>query len=447
MQQLVLKSIYNDRQHLAASAVTWPQLPQLRELSMRHGLDVLKEPSRQEWQAILNGMAASTNLTKLDLDVSYGWSYGVDLYEGGVGGGTWDTPSARLAGLTILRELSIHIQKCSKPFLPGELVVPGAALTLAALTGLTHLDLWGLDAAVGDEAATALAGSCRQLRHLKLNYCHLDSMACLANVALLTQLTCLGLYGCLLEGCSQHTKTKQRADAAGPDAAYGAEALANIGVMQESAGDARGGGALLGSADRLQGAQHHVVEECRAPAVGTELVEPGDALALPALAGPTTSVLAGIGAGVGNEAAAALAGCCQQLRHLDLMSCSLGSMACLASVAHLLQLMQLQLSLPDRVMLAVVPGVTVDGRCCTFTFTAAHPTGCIIYRPPAPPARGMHQQLADKGHSYILSLQIQLLPCKSCSHAETSCWKASPTWHTGQGRPVLSLLLIHCRAQ
>ncbi|KAF6253414.1 hypothetical protein COO60DRAFT_1643165 [Scenedesmus sp. NREL 46B-D3] len=127
-------------------------------------------PSNRQWQAILNGVAASTNLTQLAL-------YGTckvdgDNHEGG--------------GLTNLKELSIT---CS------QLLPPGDALALTALTGLTRLVLKYNGAGVGDEAATALAGSCQQLRHLDVSYCSLVSMACLANVAHLPQLTELTLGG------------------------------------------------------------------------------------------------------------------------------------------------------------------------------------------------------------------------------------------------------------
>jgi hypothetical protein len=44
---------------------------------------------------------------------------------------------------------------------------------------------------VGDIAATAIAGSCKQLCHLDLSECGLLSMDCLAHVGQLTQLTAL----------------------------------------------------------------------------------------------------------------------------------------------------------------------------------------------------------------------------------------------------------------
>jgi hypothetical protein len=70
---------------------------------------------------------------------------------------------------------------------------------------------------------------------------------------------------------------------------------------------------------------------------------PGDARALTALTGLTSLVLARVGPGVGDEAAAAIAGSCKQLHHLDLCDCDLVSMECLSSIRHLIQLTQLQL--------------------------------------------------------------------------------------------------------
>ncbi|KAF6255391.1 hypothetical protein COO60DRAFT_1641580 [Scenedesmus sp. NREL 46B-D3] len=173
---------YKYWQPAAAAAATWPELPQLFELSVRlSGLG----PSRQAWPAILSGVAASTNLTRLELD-THRWFVGDDG-EGEGANGSWSTPCAKLAGSTNLRDLSI---------LNGaELLAPGDALALTALTGLTRLVLSGAGAGVGDEAATGVAGSCQQLRHLGLAECNLVSMACLANVALLTQLTGLRLEG------------------------------------------------------------------------------------------------------------------------------------------------------------------------------------------------------------------------------------------------------------
>jgi hypothetical protein len=75
----------------------------------------------------------------------------------------------------------------------GALVL-GDALALIALTGLNRLVLEGLGDGVGDLAACALACSLRQLQHLDLQQCELgNSMACVAAIAHLTQLTELRL--------------------------------------------------------------------------------------------------------------------------------------------------------------------------------------------------------------------------------------------------------------
>ncbi|KAF6248735.1 hypothetical protein COO60DRAFT_1648566 [Scenedesmus sp. NREL 46B-D3] len=91
-----------------------------------------------------------------------------------------------LAGLTNLRDLS---------FSAAANLLPGDALALTALTGLTRLVLAHLEHGVGDLAACALACSLKQLRHLDLQECDLGDMVCLAAIAHLTQLTELRL-GC-----------------------------------------------------------------------------------------------------------------------------------------------------------------------------------------------------------------------------------------------------------
>ncbi|KAF6251861.1 hypothetical protein COO60DRAFT_1628761, partial [Scenedesmus sp. NREL 46B-D3] len=180
-QQLGL-TYYSGSQQAAAAAVTWRQLPQLCELSLCY---MYPYPSRRQWQAIVNGMAASTNLTKLDLHAACSGSgeHHDDEDEDGLG----NSFCAELAGLTNLKHLCISYGVA--------MLAPGDALALTALTRLTHLNLGFNLAGVGDEAATALAGSCQQLCHLNLRCCNLVSMACLASVAHLTQPTRLWLAG------------------------------------------------------------------------------------------------------------------------------------------------------------------------------------------------------------------------------------------------------------
>jgi hypothetical protein len=164
----------------AGTAPAWPLLPQLQELTVRY-IDV---PDRQQWTAIAAGVAACTGLTKLDLQASM-------LKQPAPGAVVEEDEEApvavcaSLAGLTRLRDLS---------FYPSSSLVPGDILALTVLTGLTRLLLNDLDG-VSDLAATALACSLRQLRHLELDYCSLGDMVCLAAIAQLTQLTELSMYG------------------------------------------------------------------------------------------------------------------------------------------------------------------------------------------------------------------------------------------------------------
>jgi hypothetical protein len=105
--------------------------------------------------------------------------------DGAVGGdGSAQQPSldvfATAAGLSGLQDLCISSYT--------ESVVPGDALALTALTGLTRLVLEGCGAAVGDLEATAIATSCRGLHHLDLRRCELGRKGCLALVAQLPRL-------------------------------------------------------------------------------------------------------------------------------------------------------------------------------------------------------------------------------------------------------------------
>jgi hypothetical protein len=168
---------YNNASLAAASAASWAQLPQLCELQ----LDFHFEPaSGQEWQAIIGGLAAATSLTKLELTAA---DERLDPFK------NWYVvePAAAcgaLAGLTRLQDLCIRPESC---------LMPRDAQALSALTGLTRLVLAELGDGVGDEAAAAIARSCRQLRELDLRNCSLGNATCLAEIAQLTQLTELRL--------------------------------------------------------------------------------------------------------------------------------------------------------------------------------------------------------------------------------------------------------------
>lgn len=175
LQQLSLQIYYPDL--ASAAAAVWPQLPQLRELEL-HLSD--QPPTSQQWAAICGGLAGCTGLTKLRLCAAeQAWAQDVGWYLCSV------EACAILAGLTRLRDLNLFQSR----------LAPGDALALTALTGLARLELSNVRDGVGELAATAIASSCRQLRHLDLRACDLGSMGCLAVVRHLTQLRALDLRG------------------------------------------------------------------------------------------------------------------------------------------------------------------------------------------------------------------------------------------------------------
>jgi hypothetical protein len=177
---------YNS-ENAAATAAAWPKLPQLCFVSLQ-GSASDGPPTKQQWEAICFGLAACVSLTELDLEV------GVTVPDAGQGQEQGVAHNAaivedvaicgKLTGLTNLKRIHMY----------GSDLVPGDALALTALTGLTRLGLH-LAAGVGDLAATAIASRCKQLLHLDLSSCDVDlsSMACLAAIAQLTQLTELRL--------------------------------------------------------------------------------------------------------------------------------------------------------------------------------------------------------------------------------------------------------------
>uniref|UniRef100_A0A383VDI5 Uncharacterized protein n=1 Tax=Tetradesmus obliquus TaxID=3088 RepID=A0A383VDI5_TETOB len=167
------------RLDFGAAAGMWAQLPQLRELTVGNEEVYV---SREQWDAILTGLAAASSLTKLDLRLILRHR---TEHDGQVQVRVEAAEAcSALARLTSLKALRFH-----------SILVPGDARELSALTGLTRLVLAGLGDGVGDAAAAALARSCCQLRHLDLSCCNVDSVACLAEIGRLTQLTGLGLHG------------------------------------------------------------------------------------------------------------------------------------------------------------------------------------------------------------------------------------------------------------
>jgi hypothetical protein len=159
------------------TASAWQHLPQLSELTLAYNDD----PSAQSMAAILAGVAAATSLTRLSLEARACLADETDDdsedFEMRV---TEVAACASLAGLTCLRDLTISAESR---------LVPGDALALSALTGLTRLKLAFADSAVDDVAASALACSLTQLCSLDLQGCALGGLACLAPIARLSRLT------------------------------------------------------------------------------------------------------------------------------------------------------------------------------------------------------------------------------------------------------------------
>uniref|UniRef100_A0A383WJT9 Uncharacterized protein n=1 Tax=Tetradesmus obliquus TaxID=3088 RepID=A0A383WJT9_TETOB len=191
-------SLTLDNPYMAAAvAAALAQLPQLCELRVGVGhwqMLIL----RDQWEVIRAGLAAATSLTKLELATSV-WPSPAPVVHDWPGEAV--EACGALAGLTKLSNLHIRAH-----------LSPGDALALSALTGLTRLVLEDVGEGVGDEAAAAVARSCRQLQHLDLSRCKLDSGACLAEIGTLTQLTELqlrGNAGVTLQGLMQLSRLVQ----------------------------------------------------------------------------------------------------------------------------------------------------------------------------------------------------------------------------------------------
>jgi hypothetical protein len=174
-----------DRALAGDTAAAWPQLSQLRELELDLGL-LECSPGKQQREAICRSLAASTGLTKLKLEGAHCLSLSRDKVVGHTEARMYGfSVCGMLAGLTNLQNLCLQRSH----------LLPGDALALTALTGLTRLELRSVGAGVGDQAATVIASSCKQLQHLDLSYCELGGVGCLAVVHYLTQLTGLRLQG------------------------------------------------------------------------------------------------------------------------------------------------------------------------------------------------------------------------------------------------------------
>uniref|UniRef100_A0A383W909 Uncharacterized protein n=1 Tax=Tetradesmus obliquus TaxID=3088 RepID=A0A383W909_TETOB len=171
----------------AVAAPTWALLPQLRALDVK--LSQLDASSKQHVAAIVARAAAATQLTSLQLSFVSKSACCPLPYEHAM------RMCARLAGLTGLKDLALH----------AACMVPGDALALTALTGLTSLVLSNIDSGVRRAEATALARSLKHLQHLDFSGCRIDlrrtDAAFLAAVCKLRQLTYLNLEG--IDGLTQ----------------------------------------------------------------------------------------------------------------------------------------------------------------------------------------------------------------------------------------------------
>jgi hypothetical protein len=204
LQHLTLR--YRDLSVAAQAAAAWAQLPQLCGMRFEEGERVYGRmpPTPDEVEAVMQGVADCSGLTKLVLFISaaeqqfgddpydYYDPCGDDTSEGdSYSAGSEDLQFSyvgvavcgSLAGLTGLQDLRIT---CG----PGGLEY-GDALALAALTGLTHLELEDVSDGVSTEAACAITTSLTQLRDMPLNLCGADvrDAAFLAALGQMTQLT------------------------------------------------------------------------------------------------------------------------------------------------------------------------------------------------------------------------------------------------------------------
>uniref|UniRef100_A0A383W7I4 Uncharacterized protein n=1 Tax=Tetradesmus obliquus TaxID=3088 RepID=A0A383W7I4_TETOB len=162
LQRLALR--YKDAEDAAATACVWKQLRQLQQLQ----LDVMGE--KAHLQAIVPHAAACSALTQLQLS--------------GCVAEEFAEARAGLASRPSITDMHIRLG-CS--------MTPRHMLWLRGFTALTCLSFDEAMGNVVDPALPALAASLKQLRHLDLHACWLQSMEGLAAVGQLTQLTELQL--------------------------------------------------------------------------------------------------------------------------------------------------------------------------------------------------------------------------------------------------------------
>jgi hypothetical protein len=114
-------------------------------------------PSLQQWEAICSGLAASTTLTKLQLHI-LGCSAAEQEQE--LEPDIVQLQDEELEPPVQVCDSLLHLTDLKDLSITSSCLVPGDALALTALTGLTRLVLSDASAGVGDLAATAIASSC-----------------------------------------------------------------------------------------------------------------------------------------------------------------------------------------------------------------------------------------------------------------------------------------------
>uniref|UniRef100_A0A383VXX4 Uncharacterized protein n=1 Tax=Tetradesmus obliquus TaxID=3088 RepID=A0A383VXX4_TETOB len=120
---------------------------------------------RCEVNDILEGVAAATSLTKLELEaVCVAECHEDDLHDEAPCDWVAVAACRRLSALTGLKDLCI---------LEDTILPPCDALALTSLTSLTRLVLSNMRGGVGDVAAAVLAHQLTQLQHLDLRRCDL----------------------------------------------------------------------------------------------------------------------------------------------------------------------------------------------------------------------------------------------------------------------------------
>jgi Leucine-rich repeat (LRR) protein len=180
LQQLGLQ--YTSCEVAATTVAAWQHLPQLSELSLVGSL----QSSVPRMRLIMAGVAAATSLNKLEVYVYMPMSELRAGYEGDSSSELGVALCSWLSGLPRLQELCLE---CETPLAPRD------ALALTSLTSLTRLALPRARGGVGDTRAAAVAASLSQLQHLDLRQCKLRSVAALAAIGQLKQLTELRLEG------------------------------------------------------------------------------------------------------------------------------------------------------------------------------------------------------------------------------------------------------------